>query len=219
MFGPQASKSTHESSHYVAAVWRASVATVITGTILYYPAALTKAVQQVEPVVRENTYIWAVDTTIAGRVHGVELRARLDGPAIDWVMSVSGIDDETGQYLEDFVLYEASTGVVSSSGTFEIFYPKEGGSLKVMDGSYNVADEGAHTLAFSIPFNVEELGGAKAIFSHEGIINTLDLTGPEGGNHYIEWNTQTHEGSLTADDYNNGERACWDSERQNAECG
>ena len=218
MFGPQASKGTQESSHYVAAVWRVSVATVITGTILYYPATLTKALQQVEPVIEENTYIWAVDTTIAGRVHGVELRAQRDGSAIDWIMSVSGIDDETGQYLDNFVLYEASTGIASHMGTFEVFYPKDGGSLKVMDGAYAVDETGTHTLDFSIPQNVEDIGGAEATFSHEEAFNTLNLTGPEGNNHFVEWNRQTHEGALTADDYNNGDRSCWDSERRNVEC-
>ena len=218
MFGPQANKGTYESSHYIAAVWRVSVATVITGTILYYPSALTKALQEVDPVVNGDTYIWAVETTVAGRPHSAELRARLDGPAIDWEMRMTGIDDETGNYLENFVLYEATTGIVSNNGTFEIFYPKNGESLKVMDGAYDVAEDGTHTLEFSIPSNVEELGGAKAIFSNGGITNTLDLTGAEGLNHFIEWNTQTDEGALTADDYNNGTRSCWNAERQNADC-
>ena len=218
MFGTQASKSNQENSHYVAAVWRVGVATVITGTILYYPAVLTEAIQEVEPIVNEDTYIWSSITQVNGRDHGVELRARLDGEFIDWIMRVSGLDDETGQYLEKFVLYEASTGILSNSGTFEVFYPKDGGSLKVMDGSYIVEDENNHTLEFSIPVQVEDIGGSVGIYNHAETINSVDLTGPLGGNHFIEWNNQTNAGSLTADDYNEGERACWDSELQNVEC-
>lgn len=218
MFGPQAGKSTQESSHYVAAAWRVSIATVITSTILYYPAVLTAAIQEVEPVVNNNTYIWAADTTVAGRTHGVELRARLNGGAIDWTMRVSGIDDETGRYLENFVLYEATTGVLSNSGSFDIYYPKDGGSLKVMDGSYMVGNDETHTLQFSIPDNVEDIGGAVAIYKHDGMQSSIDLTGGEGLNHLIQWDEETGAGSLTADDYNNGEQACWDSEQQNVEC-
>ena len=218
MFGPQASKSLHESSHYVAAVWRVGVATLVTGTILYVPAVLTEAVQEVEPIEQGGTYIWAADTLISGQVHGVELRARLNSGAIDWTMRVSGIDDETGQYLENFVLYEASTGITSNSGTFEIYYPREGASLKVMDGSYMVENDTDHTLQFSIPENVEDIGGSVAIYNHSAVQNSIDLTGPEGRNHFIEWDTQTNAGSLTADDYNNGERGCWGADLQNVDC-
>lgn len=218
MFGPQAGKNTQESSHYVAAVWRVSIANVVTSTLLYYPTVLTAALQEVDPVVNNNTYIWSAETTVAGRTHGAELRARLNGEAIEWTMRVSGIDDETGRYLENFVLYEASTGILSNSGSFELFYPKDGGSLKVMDGSYRVEDEENHTLEFSIPDNVEDIGGAEVIYSHSGTQNSIDLTGGEGLNHFIEWDAETGIGSITADDYNNGEQACWDSELQNAEC-
>ena len=218
LFSSQAGKNTHESSHYVAAVWRVSVATLITGTVLYYPAVLTEALQEVEPVVQDNEYIWAAETMIKGRVHGAELRAKLNGGSIDWTMRVSGIEDETGVYLEDFILYEASTGVVSSNGTFEVFYPKDETSIKVMQGAYRVNHEETHTLSFEIPEPVEDLGGSMVTYGYDRLNVSIDITGPDGGHHFVEWNDETGAGSLTADDYNNGEKACWDDTQQNVAC-
>ena len=212
------SKTDQHSSHYIASVWRVSVATLITTSILYYPAVLTAAVQEVEPVVSDGAYIWSIETLVKGERHGVELHARLAGSDIEWRMFVSGVDEESGYYFEDFLLYSVRTGVTSEAGDFQVYYPIEGSSVQVMDGSYAMTTEGGHTLSFSIPEGVEDLGGSSAIYEHVDPLLSLDLTGPEGNNHFIEWNTQTGAGSIQADDYNNGEKGCWDETRANVEC-
>ncbi len=213
-----AGKSGAAPSHYLAAVLRVSVATVITGSILYHPAVLTAAVQQVDPVFSDGAYVWAADTLIDGRVHGVVLEARVNGEEVLWEMEVSGIDDETGTYLEDFLLYEAQTGILTEEGTFQIYFPIEGISQQVMDGSYSVTADDIHTLIFTIPRGVEDVGGSSAVYEHNGNRITIDLTGPEGSRHLVEWDTETNEGSLTADDYNNGEQACWNASKVNVAC-
>ena len=220
MFGQQegASKSSHNPSHYIAAVARVGVATTITGTLLYYPSALTAAVQQVEPVLTEEGYVWAADSLINGRIHGVELVARLDGGSVNWTMRVSGINDDTGAYLERFVLYEARTGISSHEGTFDVYYPVNGQSVHTVDGSYLVERSTSYNLTISIPEEVEVLGGAVAVYERADVWDTLNLTGPEGGEHLMEWNNETGEGSLTAHDYNNGAKSCWNAAKQNADC-
>ncbi len=133
-------------------------------------------------------------------------------------MRISGIDDETGNYLEDFVLYTAQTGTQSSNGTFAVFFPINGVSRQVMDGAYDVVSETESTLSFSIPEGIEDIGGVSAVYGTDGIWTTLKLTGAEGNTHFMEWNTETHEGAITATDYFNGEKGCWDSNLLNTEC-
>ena len=218
MAGYEAGEHTQHSSHYIAAVWRVSIATLITGSILFYPAILTEAVQHVEPVIQDDAYVWAADTLINGQRHGVELRARLIGDDVDWNLFVSGVDEESGMYFENFLLYNARTGITSEMGTFDVFFPVNGGSQQVMDGSYAVTSEQTHTLSFSIPEGVEDLGGASATYEVDGIYVTMELTGAEGDRHVVEWNEETNEGSLTADDYNEGQKSCWNTNYANVDC-
>jgi hypothetical protein len=206
------------ASHFLAAVWRVSIANLVTGSILYYPAMMTHAIQHTPPLYSEGGYIWAADTLIDGQVHSIELKARLADSAIDWTMRVSGIDDRTGDYLEDFVLYTARTGAESKTGDFQVYFPIEGVSRQVMDGAYAIDSDTESTLSFSIPADIDDIGGLSAVYRREGLWTSLDLEGPEGDLHYIQWHAQTHEDSITASDYNNGDEGCWNTHLFNTDC-
>ena len=213
-----ANKNNGAFTNWLSAALRAGVAIHITHAILHVPFELTKAIQQVPPVYNDNGFIWAADTLIDGQHHGIALKAQKADNFVDWQMKVSGIIDETGVSFENFLLYNARTYTNANEGSFQVYFPVEAGSQQVMEGSYEVIDETRHTLSFNIPQDVDEIGGASAIFNRDGDWITLDLTGPLGGTHLIEWNETTGDGSLTASDYNNGEKACWDVTLQNVEC-
>ena len=214
----EAGKNTHAFTNFFNAAVRVGVATHVTHHILYYPVTLTQAVQKIEPVQENGSFIWAADTVIAGQKHGVSLTARVDSDVINWQMYVSGVDSSNGLVFEDHLLYEADTDINSQTGSFDVYAPTETGSLHVMNGSYDVSDDQNHTLTFTIPSGVEEIGGASATFQHTAPWYTLDITDPSGGSHFIEWNRETHVGSLTATDYNNGEKSCWNAALMNTEC-
>ncbi len=213
-----AGKNGDAFTNWLSATIRAGVAVHITHAILEVPFELTKAIQQVPPVYNEHAFIWAADTLIDGQRHSIALKAQQANNYVDWQMKVSGVIDETGLSFDDFLLYNARTYTDAHEGTFQIYFPVTSGTQQVMDGSYEVIDESRHTLTFSIPQGVEDIGGSSAVFDKDGAWITLDLTGPLGGTHLIEWNTETGEGSLTAQDYNNGEKACWDTALQNSPC-
>lgn len=213
-----ANKGNANFTNWLNAVVRAGVAVQITHTITHVPFALTKAIQQVPPVYNEGAYVWAADTLVDGQLHAIQLKARTFDSYVDWEMKVTGEVEETGVILDNFVLYTARTYTNATEGTFQIYFPIETGSQQVMDGSYMVTEDMEHSISFTIPRDVEEIGGSSAVFSHKDDQVTLDLTGPLGGEHLIEWNEITGEGSLTATDYNNGEKACWDETLRNAEC-
>ena len=213
-----ASKNGAAYANWLNATIRAGVAIHITHAILEVPFELTKAVQHVPPVYNENAYIWSTETFIDEQRHSIALKAQNSDEFINWQMKVSGVDEESGLAFEDFLLYSARTYKDVNEGSFQVYFPVESGSQQVMDGTYNVVDEEEHTLTFSIPDGVEDIGGSSAVFDHLEDQITLDLTGPLGGRHLIEWNETTGAGSLTADDYNNGEKACWDEELKNTPC-
>ncbi len=205
-------------TNWLSAVLRTGTAVYIGHAILHVPFSLTAAVQQVPPVYQGGAFVWAADTLIDGQEHAVQLKAQLAETYIDWQMQVTGVIDETGVTFENFLLYRARTQTDVNEGTFQVYFPVETGSQQVMDGSYEVIDEMDHTLTFSIPQDVDDIGGSSAVFDRDGLFVTLDLIGPLGGTHLIKWNTETGEGSLIAPDYNNGEEACWDETLRNVPC-
>ncbi|MFK7843708.1 MAG: hypothetical protein AB8G77_00300 [Rhodothermales bacterium] len=213
-----ANKNSAAYTNWLSATVRAGVATYIGQAILEVPFELTAAIQHVPPVYNENAFVWAADTLVDGQLYGIALKAQIADNFVDWQMKVTGVVDETGVTFENFLLYSARTYTDADEGTFQVYFPTEAGSQQVMDGAYEINDEAGQTLSFNIPQDVEEIGGTAAIVNHYNDQVTLDLTGPHGGKHFIEWDTVTGAGSLIADDYNNGEKACWDETLQNVEC-
>ncbi len=215
---PAADKNGAAFTNWLSATVRAGVATYIGHAILEVPHELTSAIQHVPPVYNENAFVWAADTLVDGQLYAIALKAQIADNFVDWQMKVTGVIEETGVTFENFQLYNARTYTDADEGTFQVYFPTEAGSQQVMDGAYEISDETGQTLSFSIPQEVEDIGGSAVIFNNYNDQITLDLTGPLGGKHFIEWDTVTGAGSLTADDYNNGEKACWDETLQNVEC-
>ena len=214
----EAGKSNAAITNWLNAAIRAGVATHVTHAILDVPFKLTRAIQHVPPVFVDGAFVWAADSLIDGQLHAIYLEARVIDNYVDWEMQVTGVMEETGVSFENFVLYTARTYTDAMEGNFQIYFPVETGSQMVMDGSYEKVDTTGKTLEFTIPAEVEDIGGASAFFNQSGEQITLELVDPSGGTHLMEWSRRTHAGSLTASDYNNGERACWNESLQNVEC-
>ncbi len=215
--GPVAGKSEAYTNWINAAV-RAGIATEVTHVILDVPHKLTRAIQQVPPVFADGAFVWAVDSLVNGQLNSIHLQARAVDNYVDWEMRLTGVVEETGVEMNDFVLYNARTYTDAMEGTFQIYFPLESGSQMVMDGRYEKENTTGKTLEFTIPAEVEDIGGAAAHFNQNQDQITLDLTAPNGTTHLMEWNRRTHAGSITATDYNNGDRACWDETLQNVAC-
>jgi hypothetical protein len=220
LFNAGASKEGSQGTNFLSAAIRVLIVNTGIYSILYIPAQVTAAAQEVEPIWNGEVFIWAADTLVNGQKEGFQLTARPDGNAILWEMEVTGYDDRNDVRFEDFLLYEARTGLSSNEGTFSIIFPTENGPVRLLDGTYAIVDEASDsTIRFSVPANVPEIGGMKATYRQEGVWFTLDFTEPDPAKrHIMRWNTETNEGSVTAYDYNNGEEACWDAALQNIDC-
>jgi hypothetical protein len=213
-------KQGTRGTNFLAAAIRVLVVNTGIYSVLHVPAQVTAWAQEVEPVWDGEAFVWAADTLVDGQKEGFSLTARPDGNAILWEMRVSGYDEHNDVRFEDFLLYDARTGLETNEGTFNIQYPTKEGSLRVLEGAYEVVDEETDaTIRFTIPTDVPEVGGMKATYRQEGVWFTLDFTEPDPTHrHLMRWNVETNEGSIKAYDYNNGEEACWDAGLQNTDC-
>lgn len=220
LFQGGANKTGAVGVNFIAAGIRTLVVNAGIYSILYVPAQVTAAAQHVEPTWNGEAFVWAADTTVNGQREGFALTARQDGNTIRWEMRVTGYDERNDVRFEDFLLYEANTGLQTNKGTFGIIFPTAQGPVRLLDGSYEV-DEAAreNTLRFAIPTEVEEVGGMKADYYQEGDWFTLDVTEPDPNKrHIMRWNSVTNEGSIQAYDHNNGEKSCWDASLQDVPC-
>ncbi|MEZ4701279.1 MAG: hypothetical protein R2834_13160 [Rhodothermales bacterium] len=220
LFNGGPNKTSAQGTNFLAAAIRVLVVNTGIYGVLYVPAQVTHAAQLVDPVWNGEAFVWAADTLVNGQSDGFELTARPDGNAITWEMRVSGYDEHNNLRFDDFLLYEARTGLSSNEGTLAIIYPTQEGPIRVLDASYTIVDEADdNTVRFSIPVEVPEVGGMKATYRQEGAWFTLDVTEPDPAKrHIMRWNSETNEGSIQAYDFNNGEEACWDASLQNVAC-
>ena len=132
-------------THFLFAALRAGVVGIVNTTILAPPAFFTASLADVDPEYsqREGAYLWQKESSYLNSAHGLNLSARFvelnddaGGLAVDWDMHVTGLKDENGEPTEDFLFFTAKTGLSSAEGSFELFYPIRGASVKMMEGDY-----------------------------------------------------------------------------------
>ena len=239
--GKLSSDATYTSSpgnftNFLAAALRAGAVTVINGTILTPPAIFTGALADAEPqyVPPENdsdepAFIWEKDNVELGTSsNGLRLVATINkentpadtnNAGIDWNLFVTGIEDNRGQPAQDFLMLDARTNVSTLTGNLELSYPRDGASALTMIGEYTLdPDNSFYSLAFSVPDEIRIVGGLATTITRDNTLNSLDIMTKEGVKQLIQWDETTSLGSITSDDYNNGQRACWNEELRNVPC-
>ena len=239
--GKLASDATYANSsenftNFLAAALRAGAITVINGTILTPPAIFTGALADVEPVFVEPeegsveaSFVWEKNNVELGTTStGLRLVATINqentaadtnNAGIDWNLFVSGIEDNRGQPAQDFLMLDARTNVTTLTGNLELSYPRDGASTLTMAGEYTLdPDNSFYSLAFSIPEGIRIVGGLSTTITKDNALSSLDITTNSGIKQLIQWDETTSFGSITADDYNNGQRACWNGELRNVPC-
>ena len=86
----------------------------------------------------------------------------------------------------------------------------------MLTADFDVRDD--REVTFSVPSG-RERGGSSVRYETEGRTQTfaLDLE-PDGDRALIRWDLDTRAGSITADAYNGGARACWDAALRDVDC-
>ena len=223
-------------TNFLAAAFRAGAVTVVNGTVLTPPAIFTAALADAEPVYVapednsvEASFIWErsnveLGTTSSGlrlvaTINKENTAADTNNVGIDWNLFVTGFQDNVGQPTQDFLMLDARTNVTTLAGSLELAYPRDGASTLTMTGEYTLdPDNNMYSLAFSIPDEIVLVGGLETTITRDNTLNSLDIRTNSGARQLIQWDAVTSSGSITADDYNNGQPACWNAELRNVAC-
>lgn len=217
---PNGSGPSVQGDNHNRAALTVGLVNLAVGIHLVIPAAATNAATQATPTVENGTWIW--ENTVPVNLQNVTFRLEgtPQGSEVDWQMILSSANIG-GQLHENFVLYTATSALDGTSSTWSLYYNIEGqGRTRVLDADYDRTGA-QHELTFSIPDTNpnEDAHGASVYYMAEGNTREFDYQEPTlGQNHFIEWNAATFVGSITAWNYNNGDRACWDSSLNDVSC-
>ena len=217
LFNQDDAGKTSTGPNFVAAALRVWPVSVIISANLIIPVAVTAAALEADPVRDGNTWTWTSTTVADGTTVTFSLEGTVEGASIRWSMRVSYDDGQ--QAFDEFELYTAVTDLDSQAGRWQLFYDIDGQRRNVLNADFVVSGDDDATITFSIPNSADRNAGDSVAYqanSDERVFDWRQVD--EALNHLIIWSAATRAGSITATNYNNGDKACWDADLENAAC-
>lgn len=184
---------------------------VVVGLAL--PAGVFKEAVSTEPTEQDDgSWLWSYTVNILGVDIEANLTGSLEGLETAWSMRVTS----NFLLLDDFEWYTGESALDNASGSW-LFYdhkvPNEAKELAGIEWAVSGADKAELVIS-----NLETEGpnsGDVLTYSVEGttaLVSFYDAS--EDILADIEWDLVTIAGSLRVPNYNNGERAYWDEDKQ-----
>ncbi|PAP78523.1 hypothetical protein [Rubrivirga marina] len=197
-------------AHFINAAARVGIVSTVVGLHLVLPGAATEAVTADSPTVTAGVWMWEATTAVNGTPIDLALEGTPEGSSIDWRLVVTGPEGDP------FTYYTATTGLDGETGTWRLFAPDADGP--VLTASFDVRDLDDRELTFRVPAGRDH-GGSSVRYATDGDERTFDWTDqPTGDRALIVWDDATRAGSITADTYYGGDRACWDEDLDDVAC-
>lgn len=207
---PDANARVGAGAHFVNAAARVGLVSTVVGLRLVLPKAATAAATRDQPTVADGEWVWQSTVDVFGTSVDLRLKATPDGSTVRWRL-VSTADDG-----EPFTYYTATTSLDGQTGSWRLFSPDAAGAVLTADFDVRGAEGGEVT--FAVPNGLEN-GGSSVRYVTDGDDLTFDwLDQPEADRALIEWDRATRAGSITADTYNGGARACWNAALEDVAC-
>ena len=194
-------------ANYATSAARVGIVSAILGANLVLPERATRAATRVEPTVTDGAYLWDTNVDVFDRDVEVRLSGDPTGDRVEWRLTTALEGDER------FTYYTAETTANGRAGTWRLFNPDADGP--VLAASFDVDD--TPEITFTVPPG-NERAGARVRYETDGSRQTFDFTNADGRRALVVWDRATGAGSIVADDYNGGERACWDERRDDVDC-
>lgn len=219
LFSPIGGKSAESGVNFFSAAIRVWPVSLILGANIVVPAAITQAALQVEPTFSAGVWTWSRTTLVDDHSFQFDLTGEPNGSSVDWSMIISASNPYLGQDYNAFELFRGTTSADGSSASWQLYYKVEGERTNVLNGSFNRSDDDSWQLTFQIPLSAPEHGGDSVSYNVDGLTRRFTwIQVGEGLVHNIVWNSFTKEGSIEADNFLSGTRACWDSYLDDTPC-
>lgn len=183
---------------------------------LALPTTLMQAALEEKPVIEQGKWAWKATTTAEGQEVDFVLSGAFHAGHVDWSMRVAGIASDPDSTT---VLYTAKTTLDGSSGSWELFAPHADSTRSVLHAEFEIEEEDKKQIRFQVPATASEHAGDAIVYEREGDARSFRWMQPDAKReHFVSWDAEARNGSITATNYNDGAKACWDDALQNEEC-
>jgi hypothetical protein len=213
-----AAAATIGGANFLAAAFSVSVANAVTTLVMAVPVATFAAAASQDPVFEDGAFHWRYSTVVNGQTFAADLSGQGSGSNSLWEMRISA--SGTNPPLNGFLYYSGSAALNGESGTWHVFdaaQPTANRELLRIDWTHTSATN------WRVAFNNVTQGsldnGDRLTYDVSGDARSVTfLDASASTTTMVEWNAATHTGSIRAPGFNNGVKACWDAQLQNADC-
>lgn len=213
-----ANNAENPYGHFLNASSRALLLNSALSANLFLPATLLTAAETVEPVLNEDEE-WEWNFSVSGNSQTFSVSLVGDqqssGETI-WSVFVSNsllaIDNE--------LLLEGVSSMVNNSGTWTVNQLAGFGTVQPLlqlNWEFDSITSYSSELEFFQILEIIPIQSIRMERDNEGK-RTISRDTNDAIRSDISWNTDTKEGSIISPEYNDGERACWNSMLLNTEC-
>lgn len=219
LFNQEDASKTSVGTHFTAAALRVWPVSLLIGANLVVPVAVTGAALQADPERDGATWTWTSTARANGEEVTFTLRGTLQGTDVNWSMRITYFDAQAQQQLDDFELYTAQTDISGQTGSWQLYYLINGESRNVLNADFVVPGETEVTITYSVPSSAERSAGDSVRYERDGNAYVfLWQQVEEAMEHDVTWEATTRIGSITASNYNGGQKGCWDEALNNTAC-
>ncbi len=195
------------------------------GKALVVPAASLAAALSVNPTFEDGRWIWDFETTSGGKTYGAHLEGWFENGAregaslnLEMSLTCSSCDPP----LDNFLYYEGRYDIEDAAGYWQFYSPEvDGADKSLVRADWSVPDATHSTLDIvNNRTDGNPDAGDRITLTIDGDQVTLTVHDESEGLDYgAGWSSSTTAGWVQVPNYNDGQKACWDSAHVNVECG
>ncbi len=203
------------------AVVRVLIINTVVGAILALPALTLAAAASQKPELQDDgKFHWVYTYQDSNVTLQADLAGWIDVNSKESVWEMRVTNSAAKPPLQNFLWYEGRAALDVSGGYWE-FYDAAAAdsSTKVLrlDWTFSTPDTVSLEITVVKPGIPEN--GDRVTYRIQTPIRTVQFFDQSRGTTVeISWNVETGAGYLKAPDYNNGEKACWDEQRNDVPC-
>lgn len=214
-----AAKAT-TNSHFQAAYLQAIFAKLIVDVQLAFPRGLLSIADDVEPELNEDgEWVWSFSSQHGEDTFGVKLIAQSKDGGIYWAFTLSSsvLNMDKELFFDGITKNNGLQGTWYYYGLFNAEYESNEAATRL---EWLIENENNVSLTLTVLNNLSHGSkGDQIDYTKEGVIKTLSIyNANQDETIIISWNADTKVGYIIAPDYNNGEKACWNSSFENTPC-
>lgn len=193
-----------------------AVATILSVPTLTFAAAISQ-----QPVLKDDgKFHWIFNVNDGPKTFKADLAGWIDVPASEAVFEMRISTTGVTPQLNNFLWYEGRAKLDNKTGYWEIYdAQRPANAVKVLRIDWQATDQNHATLELTaVESGVPSFGDQVTYNTNGAVRNVTYKDASDNVTVLISWDATTNAGSITAPNYKDGNKACWDSQLNDVVC-